>query len=61
MHAVAVLSEQDEVLLLNVQLLLKRIGSVPACRMATLANIAASKIADVLQIAKDQEPANPPF
>lgn len=61
MHAVAVLSEQEQMDLINVLVLLKRIGSVPACRMATVANIAASKINDVLQIAKDEQPEEPPF
>lgn len=61
MHTLIKLTDEEQVTLLSAEVLLKRIGSVPACRMATLANIAASKIADVLQIAKDQEPANPPF
>jgi hypothetical protein len=61
MHAVAVLSDQDQTDLLNVLVLLKRIGSVPSCRMATVANIAASKINDVLQIAKDEQPEEAPF
>jgi hypothetical protein len=61
MHTIIKLTDEEQVTLLTAQVLLKRIGGVPSNRVATVANIAAVKIGDVLQVAKDDQPESPPF
>jgi hypothetical protein len=55
------LSHEEEVALLNAVVLCKRIGNVGGCKLATVANIAAKKLDDVLQEAKAEQIKNPPF
>lgn len=56
------LTTDDEQALLNAVFVLKRFSIIaPQNPLASVANIAASKVNDVLQQAANQQPEDPPF